>query len=70
MTKNNDKNIQEIINNEIASVQTTIGDLIEAISNISLGICSNKEEAYEITSKRVSEILYQNNKLKDLELSL
>ncbi|MGI6680464.1 MAG: hypothetical protein ACOX3T_03100 [Bdellovibrionota bacterium] len=64
--KNNDKiNLEEFINSQIETVEITIGDLIEAISNISLGICNNKEEAYKLTSERISAILAQND--KDLE---
>ncbi|MDD7474120.1 MAG: hypothetical protein SPJ04_02540 [Bdellovibrionota bacterium] len=64
MKKNINKNTKnkEFINSQIESVQTTIGDLIEAISKISLGICNDKEEAYKLTSKRISQILAQNNK--------
>ena len=61
MDKNN-KNFEEFVNSQIESVQITIGDLIEAISKISLGICNDKEEAYKLTSKRISQILAQNNK--------
>ena len=60
--KKNNKNFEEFVNSQIESVQITIGDLIEAISKISLGICNDKEEAYKLTSKRVSQILNQNNK--------
>ena len=59
---NNNAKIKEFVNSQIESVQTTIGDLIEAISKISLGICNDKEEAYKLTSKRISQILAQNNK--------
>lgn len=69
MKKNNVKNntrnamnLNEFVNSQIESVQITIGDLIEAISKISLGICNDKKEAYKLTSKRISQILAQNNK--------
>ena len=66
--KNEQREIEEFINSEIESVQITIGDLIEAISKISLGLCESKEEAYKLTSKRISEILSQNN--KEIEVNL
>lgn len=66
LQKQND--VENVIKNEIESVQMTIGELIEAISQISLGICEDKEEAYRLTSRRVSEILSQNK--KDFEIMI
>ncbi len=66
LQKQND--VENVIKNEIESVQMTIGELIEAISQISLGICEDKEEAYRLTSRRVSEILSQNK--KDIEIMI
>lgn len=69
--KNKKDNFDEFVNSQIESVQTTIGDLIEAISKISLGICNDKQEAYKLTSKRIAQILAQNKKeFDDIDINI
>ena len=50
------------ISTAVATIETTIGDLIEAITQIALESGKSEEEGYKLASMTVESILRRSNK--------
>ena len=54
MTK---KSIDALLNHSTSNIETTIGELVEIITNIVLESCISEEEAYRVASIAVNDLL-------------
>jgi hypothetical protein len=59
---------RDYIDEVAGRIQTTIGDLIEAITEIALQNGQSEKEGYELAQKTLEEVLKSNEAEKYLEL--
>jgi len=59
--------MKEQFDSSVDTIQTTIGELIEAITSVALEAGRSQEEGYELASQTLSGILERHN--LDLDLS-
>jgi len=59
--------MKEQFDSSVETIQTTIGELIEAITSVALEAGRSQEEGYELASQTLSGILERHN--LDLDLS-
>lgn len=52
----------------VTTIETTVGELVEIVTQIALESGNNEEESYELASRTLESILYRNE--LDLDLSL
>jgi len=53
---------KELTENAIKTIETTIGDLVEAITEIAVESGSSEREGYELASMTIESILRRNMK--------
>jgi|688.fasta_scaffold1105413_1 hypothetical protein len=55
------KNKKEIANKSVQTIETTIGDLVEAITEIALELGKSETEGYQLASLTIERILNNEN---------
>jgi len=62
--------VKNYVDESVERIETTIGELVEAITQIALETGKTEEEGYHLASLTIESILNKNSKLNDLDSSL
>jgi len=63
------ENLGQSVGNSVDTIETTVGDLIEAITEIALETGKSKEEGYKLASMTIENILRRHKKEFEIVLN-